>query len=74
MKKLLALAFCLASTVCLGQEAYPSRPIKIINPYSAGGASDVIARSIGEVLGQRLKQPVVVESRTSAAGQIGANA
>ena len=74
MKKLLALTFCLASTLCLAQEAYPSRPIKIINPYSAGGASDVIARSIGEVLGQRLKQPVIVESRTGAAGQIGANA
>lgn len=74
MKTLLALAFCLASTAAIAQEAWPSRPIRIINPYPAGGASDVIARSIGEVLAQRLKQPVIVENRTGAAGQIGANA
>lgn len=74
MKKALVLALGLAAAVCSAQETWPSRPIKFIIPYAAGGASDFLARNIGEVLGQRLKQPVVVESKTGAAGQIGANA
>ena len=64
----------LASTLCSAQDAYPSRPIKIIIPYAPGGASDVIARALGEELTPRFKQPVIVESRTGAAGTIGANA
>lgn len=78
--KVVLVALALAATVGLApatvvaQEAYPSKPIKFIVPYSPGGASDVIARAVGEQLTQRFKQPVIVESRTGAAGQIGANA
>ena len=71
MKKVLALAFSLVSAACLAQDTYPSRPIRIINPFPAGGAADVIARSIGEQLTLKLKQPVVVDNRTGAGGRIG---
>ena len=74
MKKVLALALSLLSAACLAQDAWPSRPIRIINPFPAGGAADVIARSIGEQLALKLKQPVVVDNRTGAGGRIGAQA
>lgn len=74
MKRMIALAFALFSAAALAQDAYPSRPIRIINPFPAGGAADVIARSIGEQLATRLKQPVVVDNRTGAGGRIGAQA
>jgi tripartite-type tricarboxylate transporter receptor subunit TctC len=53
---------------------YPDRPIKIINPFSPGGSSDTLARTIAQHLQVRLGQSVVVESRTGAGGVIGADA
>jgi len=55
-------------------QAYPSKPIKFINPFSPGGSSDTLARTIGQHLTVRLGQPVLVESRTGAGGNIGADA
>lgn len=55
-------------------QAYPARPIKFINPFSPGGSSDTLARTIGQHLTTRLGQPVLVESRTGAGGNIGADA
>jgi tripartite-type tricarboxylate transporter receptor subunit TctC len=51
---------------------YPSRPIRLIVPYAAGGPSDVQARIIGDYLGRDLKQTVVIENRAGAQGAIGA--
>ena len=51
---------------------YPSRPIKLIVPYAAGGPSDVQARIVGEYLGRDLKQTIVIENRAGAQGAIGA--
>ena len=53
-------------------EAWPSKPIKIVCAYLAGGLADVFARVYGEYLSQKLGQPVVVENRTGASGSIGA--
>jgi tripartite-type tricarboxylate transporter receptor subunit TctC len=53
---------------------YPSRPVKIIVPFPAGGTADVMPRVIGEWLSRKWGQPVVVENRTGAAGNIGAEA
>lgn len=51
--------------------AYPSKPIRLVVPYPAGGIADKIAREVAEDLGKRLKQSVVVENRIGAAGNIG---
>ena len=60
----------LLATQCLAQD-YPTRPIKIIVPFGAGGPADVTARLIGNVLQENFGQPFVVENRTGAGGVIG---
>jgi tripartite-type tricarboxylate transporter receptor subunit TctC len=53
---------------------YPTRPIKLVVPYAAGGPTDVLGRVVGEYLGRDLKQPVIVENKAGAQGAIGAEA
>lgn len=55
-------------------EDYPTRAVRIIVPQAAGGATDTFARSIGQKLSERWKQPVVIENRVGAAGVIGTEA
>src|SRR5215213_5452412 len=52
-------------------QAYPDRPINLIVPFAAGGSTDILARIVGEHLRQSLKQPIVIENRTGASGNIG---
>ncbi|MEI7739089.1 MAG: tripartite tricarboxylate transporter substrate binding protein [Betaproteobacteria bacterium] len=54
--------------------AYPNRPLRMIVPYAAGSASDVLARVIGDKLSQILGQPIVIDIRPGANGVIGAQA
>lgn len=56
------------------QERYPSRPIHLIVPFTAGTGIDILARVIGQKLSERLKVPVVVENRAGASGNIGTEA
>lgn len=77
MRFALAAAVVVASlagvgSTALAQDAYPSKPIRIIVPFLPGPAPDAIARLAGEYLSQRVGQPVVVENRTGAGGTIGA--
>jgi tripartite-type tricarboxylate transporter receptor subunit TctC len=58
------------ATQCLAQD-YPTRPVKIIVPFGAGGPADVSARLLGTVLQENFGQPLVVENRTGAGGVIG---
>ena len=69
----LGLVLAVQAAPSLAQK-YPDRPIKIVNPFSPGGSSDTLARTIGQHLQERLGQPVLVESRTGAGGIIGADA
>jgi tripartite-type tricarboxylate transporter receptor subunit TctC len=52
-------------------ETYPARPIRFVVPFPAGGVSDIIARQIGQVLSERLGQPLVVEDRGGAGSNLG---
>ena len=54
-----------------GAQDFPSKPIKIIVPYAAGGGADILSRLVGQELTARLKQPVVVENRGGASNTIG---
>ena len=78
MKALIRIAFCalalIATVPVWAQQSWPARPIKGINPFAAGGPSDLLGRLIGDKLGQRLGQPFVMENRTGAAGNIGIDA
>ena len=63
--------FGLAQAHAAAVDDYPSKTIRVVVPYPAGGIADKIAREVSEQLQQRLKQPVVVENRSGAAGNIG---
>lgn len=68
-----AVAFALSGTSAFAQsESYPGKPIKWIVPFPPGGAMDTIARTLGEQMGQKLGQPLVIENRAGAGGNIGA--
>jgi tripartite-type tricarboxylate transporter receptor subunit TctC len=62
------------ATASSAQAPYPNRPIRIVGPYTAGTGIDVLARVIGQQLGERLKVAVVVENRPGASGNIGTEA
>lgn len=63
-----AVVLCLALIGLARAETYPEKPIRFLVPYSAGGGIDLISRAVGAPLGQRLKQPVLVENRPGANG------
>jgi tripartite-type tricarboxylate transporter receptor subunit TctC len=65
-------AAALAGSSAYAQEAYPTRPITLINPFPPGGAADVVGRPFAAVLEPLIKQPVVIETKAGAAGQVGA--
>ncbi|MFN3659551.1 MAG: Bug family tripartite tricarboxylate transporter substrate binding protein [Pseudolabrys sp.] len=73
MKKLFAAALCLAAMVApaLAQDAYPSRTIRLVVPFPAGGPTDVFARQYATRMSAILGQQMVVENKAGAAGAIG---
>ena len=72
MRKLLAAALLVPGLV-LGQ-AYPTKPVRLIVPYPAGGIVDLMARSLSDGLATRLGQPVIVDARPGADASIGTEA
>ncbi|HVI68392.1 MAG TPA: tripartite tricarboxylate transporter substrate-binding protein, partial [Bradyrhizobium sp.] len=72
-KLAIALALAVASAVIAGARAddYPSRPIRLIVPFAAGGAADSVARILGKRVGEALRQTIVVEDRGGGGGTIG---
>lgn len=77
MKRLATLLACLASLLALqthADEPWPDRPVKIIVPFTPGTGIDILARTLGQKLGDEWKQGVVVENRPGASGAIGTEA
>jgi tripartite-type tricarboxylate transporter receptor subunit TctC len=73
MSKLLIGALLLAAQVAFGQD-YPSRFVRVIVPYAPGGSSDVLARALGQKLGDALGQSFVIDNRPGAGSMIGTDA
>jgi tripartite-type tricarboxylate transporter receptor subunit TctC len=55
-------------------QSYPNRPINLLVPWAPGGSTDILARIVGQQLHQSMGQPVIIENRTGAAGNIGTGA
>ena len=63
-----------ATQGAVAQDAFPTRPIRIIVPFTPGTGIDILARTLGQKMGDDLKTPVVVENRPGASGNIGTEA
>jgi len=67
---MLGLVLSLASALSWGQ-AFPSKPIQVVVPVAAGGGTDLLARTLGQKVSESLGQPVVIENKLGAGGNIG---
>jgi len=78
MKHYLARVICIAlgllPLVSTGQDAWPSKPIKVIVPFGPGSAADASGRAVVDLLSKQLGQPIIVENRVGAGGTVGAGA
>lgn len=70
----IALSLVLVGTLAHGADDYPSRSIRLIVPFAAGGGNDTVARLVGQGLAAELGQPVVIDNRPGAGGIVGAEA
>lgn len=69
-----SLAFLIGTTAIAQTPAWPSKPVKFVNSFPAGGPSDILARAVGDALQKKFAQPFVVENKAGAAGNVGADA
>lgn len=78
MKRIAQTLFTAALSLCVASahaaDPFPTKPIRIISPFSAGGTNDFLARLSGTILGDAFGQTLVVENRLGAGGTIGSNA
>jgi tripartite-type tricarboxylate transporter receptor subunit TctC len=75
MRTVWAVAGCVAlagATFAASGQDYPTRPVRIVAPFAAGGSTDVLTRLVAQKLNARWKQSVIVENRVGASGRIGA--
>jgi len=71
LARFVACLLFFTSFVAAAQGSWPAKPLKLVVPFPAGGPTDVLARTVGDRLGVRLAQPVVIENKPGAGGAIG---
>ena len=71
VRSMLVAQFFVLAAFAAQAQSYPDKLIKIIVPYAAGGAVDIVARSVGQPLSEALKQPVIIDNRPGASANIG---
>ncbi len=71
-KYVVAFFLLILPLLTFGQSDFPTRPLRIIVPFPAGGSNDTLARQVGQALHRLLGKPVVIDNRPGAAGNIGA--
>ena len=69
---ILSMVAAPGSNRAFAQDGYPTRPVKFLVPYPSGGTNDVVARIVGDKLQAKWGQPVIIENRSGAGGNIGA--
>ena len=72
MKRVLTVAAALLLAGSVLAQGYPSKPIKFVVPFSAGSATDIVARAVGEAMSRNMGQPIVIENKLGAGGTIAA--
>jgi tripartite-type tricarboxylate transporter receptor subunit TctC len=72
MKRVLAAAATLLFAGTLLAQAYPNKPIKFVVPFSAGSATDIVARTVGDAMSMSMGQPILIDNRLGAGGTIAA--
>jgi tripartite-type tricarboxylate transporter receptor subunit TctC len=70
--QIMALAALLLGMAQPGEAAWPDRPITFVVPFPPGGSTDMVARTVGQKVSEKLGQPIVIENRAGATGAIGA--
>jgi tripartite-type tricarboxylate transporter receptor subunit TctC len=71
VRDLLAFLFCVLAAGAAGAQGYPNKPVKLVVPFTAGSATDILARTVGQKLTEMWGQSVVVDNRPGAGGTIG---
>ncbi|MFY9512126.1 MAG: tripartite tricarboxylate transporter substrate binding protein [Rubrivivax sp.] len=71
MKTLVCGALLLCASLAASAQAWPAKPVKVVVAFSAGGTTDILARSVGQQLSDRLKQSFVIENKPGAGGNTG---
>lgn len=72
MKRLLVLALAVLATGAVFAQGYPSRPVRLVIPFAAGGGPDIQARQFGQKLSELMGQPAIMENKVGAAGVLAA--
>ena len=73
VQKWLCAIFCAATIPSVGlAQTYPNKPIRIIVPFAAGGAVDVVARAVGQRMSEQMGNPVIIENKPGASANLGA--